>query len=305
MNGYKLLMLCAALIVPLPAVASVGFSPEQIWVSKEPLPVGATVTVSTIVHNSTAERFSGRVRFLTGTTSIGERAFSVPSGGASIVSIDWLVLPGIHRFSAAIIDASIGTTTYAATGTAATSGVLERVAILDTDGDGKTDDVDRDDDNDGVPDENDKEPLRAPPPISKVTTSTSGTAERLSLDFLPTSVGRVVDSVEDARLSHLSAVEAYLLDAYIDLATSLGLRAELSTTTAKRGVTLGWESGATWGEFVRSIDSGDLVDSPWGYTKFFALAVYAWIVERPWAFYITAVFLLLWLIRIVSGLIHR
>lgn len=298
MNAFRKLV-PITFFSPLIALAGVGITPERIWVSQEPLIVGERTMVSTVVQNATSEEYRGVVRFFSGTSSIGETSFAISSGGASIVSLEWLVLPGTHRLSAAIVESNLSTTTSASDVSLA-SGILERIALLDTDTDGTPDASDPDDDGDGVPDAEDSDPLIAfTSPIA--TTSPAHPATRLSVPALPDVLEVPLNAAEDTRLSHVLAAEEQLLDAYVALVNSL----EANSSHKGTGVTLGWERGATWDEFIRSVDSGDLVRTPWEYTQFFFWALYVWIAERPWAFYLLGCFLVLWLIRFVSAIIHR
>lgn len=303
MSAYNRTFAVAILLLvvcPLTLFAAAGIAPERIWVSREPLVAGERTTVSTIIQNSTQEPFSGVVRFHDGTTTIGEAPFSVEPGSASIVSIDWLVPAGTHRLFALITDTSMGAATTSLSKDLTESGILERTAVVDTDRDGIPDDTDADDDNDGIGDADDDDPLIARQPEQAARRAST---TRVSLSSLPGYIEAPLGAIEDARLAHLDAAEEYLHDAYATLRKSLSSGKD--PTGEKSGVTIGWESGATWKEFVRSVDSGDLVKSPLEYAKFFFWAAYVWVLERPWAFYLIGLLVILWCIRLVSALYHR
>lgn len=298
MSAYNILALLT-LFFPAVVLAGVGIVPERIWVSREPLIANSTTTISTVVQNATGGEYRGVVRFLNGTSTIGEVPFSILPGEASIVSLNWLVPMGAAHLSAQIVQSNLTASTTAPE-EALASGVLKLLSYLDSDMDGVPDETDEDDDGDGISDVNDAEPLRARTQ-SDETALSSSISRRLSFAALPDVLERPLGAAEDFRLSHLLAAEEDLHNAYESLIHSLTLKKEQGGS----GITLGWKRGATWDEFIRSIDSGDLVKAPWEYLWFYFWALYTWIVERPWAFYLLAFFLVFWILRMVSAIIHR
>lgn len=141
--------------VPLAYAAPVGFPTQQIWFSKEPFFAGDTVTISTLLVNSSTATFSGTVVFLDNGVPIDERTFSLAPGRSSeVISIEWGATAGDHRIRAKLRGATL-TANGVAKPAEVGEGVVEMPTLtvdIDTDGDDIGNATDPDDDNDLVSD---------------------------------------------------------------------------------------------------------------------------------------------------------
>ena len=133
-----------------------GVADRALWFSKEPFFEGESITIYTLLFNSSGNQLSGTLTLYDGTTTISAKTFSVMGGGASsVVAFPWRVTSGSHVFTAAITSKEFLTTTLSQTSdTVSTpkSGEVKRFADLDTDIDGLGNKIDSDDDNDGLAD---------------------------------------------------------------------------------------------------------------------------------------------------------
>lgn len=91
-----LLMPVAALAAPVPA----GFPSSSLWLSKTELTDGESVTIYTVVYNSSANPLSGDISFLVDGQLIGEKDVNIAPGTTQIVSHGWSAEEGTHAFSA-------------------------------------------------------------------------------------------------------------------------------------------------------------------------------------------------------------
>lgn len=100
MRTLALLML----LLPLPLFAAVpaGFPSEGVWLSKTAPVAGDSVTLYTVVYNSTDTAIAGSVVFLIDNASIATKSFSAPAGTTQIVSVPWSATQGAHQLSARI-----------------------------------------------------------------------------------------------------------------------------------------------------------------------------------------------------------
>ena len=99
---YSIILLSIATSVSADTVATVGFIPNQIWYSKEPLVEGETVKIYTALWNGDAMSASFHVQFYDGVTILGERDVSISPQDVVDVSISWKVTAGDHSISAKI-----------------------------------------------------------------------------------------------------------------------------------------------------------------------------------------------------------
>jgi len=89
-------------------VTNAGFTPGNIWYSKDPFFSGDTVDIHTIVFNSAAGELSGVVEFYDSESLLGKTPVTVPSGGGfKDVSISWKATEGYHKIFAVIKDPKI------------------------------------------------------------------------------------------------------------------------------------------------------------------------------------------------------
>lgn len=81
---------------------TVGFVPNQIWYSKEPLVENDTVKIYTAIWNGADTATAFHVQFYDGATILGERDITVSALDIQDVSISWKVTAGDHAISAKI-----------------------------------------------------------------------------------------------------------------------------------------------------------------------------------------------------------
>jgi hypothetical protein len=307
MNAYRYIVI-ASLFAASPAIATVGFPEERIWTSNDPFFAGDTVTISTIVHNSAEEIFTGVLEFRDKGVAIGTSTFAVVRGQASIVSLDWIVPEGEHEISASIISTAFSSSTPAsASSTPMMTGILRRFAVPDTDRDGVGNDVDQDDDGDGIPDKEDESPLHSDPAATGNGTGL-GSSDAL-VSRLPEPAGKLFSGAEDLRLKEAERGERFMFSVLDDLRRQFegvaGTSSATSTSTGASGAMTGRDRDAGWREFIRSIDSGDLLKSPIDYVLLLSASAYVWIAGSPWTFYLFLFLIILFIVRIVSGAIFR
>ena len=111
-----LLLPLAAYAAPIPA----GFPTSSLWLSKTELTDGESVTIYTVIYNSSDAALVGEVEFLVDGTLIGTKGVEAKAGTTQIVSENWTAAEGSHAFSAHLtgVDEEIaatvtGTTTVA------------------------------------------------------------------------------------------------------------------------------------------------------------------------------------------------
>lgn len=155
------------------SVKNAGFVPSNIWYSKTPFFVDENIRVYTIIFNGSQYDLEGTVEFFDEadglSKAIGKTDFSISGGGrVRDIWIDWKAIEGKHIIVARITKSNIsladGTKKTAEMENAQT-GKSEVLTDLDTDGDKIGNTTDTDDDNDGVPDndelKNGTNPLRS------------------------------------------------------------------------------------------------------------------------------------------------
>lgn len=122
---------------------------------------GKTVRIYATIHNFGSNDSKGVVRFFAGKPGVGkqlqgDQAASVVANGDDIVFVDGALPPGNHEIYIQVYP-------FENTGDSPTNNTVSKTltVLQDTDHDGITNSKDGDDDNDGVPDEQDLFPLNA------------------------------------------------------------------------------------------------------------------------------------------------
>lgn len=116
-------LLLSLLVSPSMAFAAeFGFPTPSVWVSKESLIAGETVSVYTVLVNTSDATFSGMLEFQDNGTVIGSAPFTItPPERSKTVMIDWIATAGDHAITAHIIEARLvtpaGSTVVAPTAT--------------------------------------------------------------------------------------------------------------------------------------------------------------------------------------------
>ena len=140
----------------------IGFVESRLWFDHEPFFAGEQVRVYTMVANSTSADFEGTIAFYDNDTKIGSSKVTLErNGGFQVVWSDWKAAEGEHALSVRITEATVkeeGKEPQTVSFNDAPYSI-RRAVDLDTDGDKIGNREDEDDDNDGIPDTEDKEPL--------------------------------------------------------------------------------------------------------------------------------------------------
>lgn len=314
-------------VTPAPlfaATAPAGVPRDALWFSKEPFFVGETITIFTVVYNSTDYRLSGTMELRDGTTTISTKEFIVETLGASqIVSFPWTVTPGSHLFSAVITqdelrkeggilrnDALAETKASSAKRFADSDTDHDGVGnIIDTDDDGdglsdieekksKTDVLNFDTDGDGIPDGKDARPL-IKEKIEVATTSiatavlpksdpVSFVEEKIKSTLPEPIISRAVPilgSIEDFRTKQASGADERVN----------GLIEKIQTTTGTSSPHINTDGG--WPILGGGVASGDIAKSPFAYVKLFFALVLHFVTSSPYVFYILILLVIFKLVR--------
>ena len=113
-------------LVPLFASAetiSAGFPSQSVWLSTTNVTAGETITIYTVLYNSSDSVLKGTLVFSVDGTSINSEPFELPAGQTKIESAEWKATAGSHSFSASIKDAS-GNNTQAVAVSNTSSGTI-------------------------------------------------------------------------------------------------------------------------------------------------------------------------------------
>lgn len=86
------------------ASGAVGFATESLWLSRAEAEAGDTLTIYSIVRNSSDTSLEGVVVFTVDGESLARESLSLQSGGASLLSAEWRAEGGTHTFGASLED---------------------------------------------------------------------------------------------------------------------------------------------------------------------------------------------------------
>ncbi len=290
-----LFALFAILLLPATGEARVvhaGLPSEQIWFSKDPFFAGDTITIFTLVFNSSNYRLSGTMTLRDGTGTLDAKPFVVDaSGGSQVVTFPWLVTKGNHTFSAIISQDALsqnGTMLTDALITATRTPKISRFADDDKNQNGIGDSL--------------EPPPPAPSPAKQATTSLVAT----SALTVPTSkdiraeegaiLANAPTPIVSAAVPILGAIEDFrVTEAVKALRNLVQLESTMShgTTTAD---TSGWKILGT------GMTSGEVVKSPFDHLKLFIALILRFFTENPYAFYAVLLLLLYKLVRMITRL---
>ncbi|HYE23061.1 MAG TPA: hypothetical protein VEA92_01250 [Candidatus Paceibacterota bacterium] len=105
-----------ALAAPVPA----GFPTSSLWLSKTELTDGESVSIYTVVYNSSDEPLTGSVEFMVDSEVVGAKSITAAPGTTQVISQAWTADEGTHAFSARLTGSTeelsqtvTGTTTVA------------------------------------------------------------------------------------------------------------------------------------------------------------------------------------------------
>lgn len=105
------LSLCVlSLLVAMPTFAAVqqtadlsaGFAPNSIWASRTRITAGESVTLYTVLYNSSDAPLVGDAVFMVDGKPVGAKRFSVKAGETTTASVPWSAVLGKHSLSARI-----------------------------------------------------------------------------------------------------------------------------------------------------------------------------------------------------------
>jgi hypothetical protein len=139
---------------------SVAQEPEQInaglvsdvWYSKTPFFAGEDIRIYSAIWNQSGFDIIGKINFIDGKELIGESNFSISDGELFEKSITWKASEGEHSFRVEVFNARkvSGGEEVSVSLIAESSNVNKQFADLDSDFDGVGNKIDKDDDGDGV-----------------------------------------------------------------------------------------------------------------------------------------------------------
>tara|TARA_B100000745_G_scaffold46060_1_gene27750 strand:- start:4171 stop:5130 length:960 start_codon:yes stop_codon:yes gene_type:complete len=127
---------------------------DGLWFSRDPVTSFGETTVYSVIRNQTDQSLRGIATLMVDGEAVGAQEILVAVGDIQKVNIPYQFSPGMHNVSMNFT---------AGNGVEVTRAKLQTESIfvlLDTDGDGIQNTTDPDDDNDGIPDSEDTEPLK-------------------------------------------------------------------------------------------------------------------------------------------------
>ena len=303
-----------------------GVPKSPLWFSQDPFFAGETVTIYSVVYNSTPYDFSGSLEMKDGTTPVGRKDFTIKAGeGAQVVSFSWRATQGNHTLHAEIVDKnflSSDQSAFAANVPTLGTGDVKRFADVDTDGDRIGDTLDTDDDGDGlsdvaerklgtsstiadtdldgIPDGKDPHPLKKdelppapPPPPPVVEKKVPNFIEKKILDIMPAPIVRtalpIMSNIDEIRTDAASSSTNHAER----VARSLPPPSQVNASTS---------TGASWGRMVAGVNDGELVRSPFQYAKLFFFLILKFFTANIFAFYILCLLIIYKIVKTVIGL---
>jgi hypothetical protein len=316
-----LLTVFFVMIIPAPLFAAslpAGVPKDGLWFSKDPFFVGETITVFTVVYNSTSYRLSGTMELRDGTTTVSKKDFIVDTLGASqIVSFPWVVTAGNHLFTVVITQNEL----RKEGGTLSTDSLIEtkttgakRFADLDTDHDDIGNIVDTDDDGDGLTDLEEKtlktDPLNTDTdgdgildgkdvhPLTKdkadiATTSPSLTTPRKS-DPVSFVEEKIKTTLPEPIVSKAVPILGSIEDFRTRQAGDADARVHKSIATIKGST---GEKDTGWAVLGDGVQHGDVAKSPFAYVKLFFTLVWHFVTSSVYVFYILILLLIFKIVR--------
>jgi len=161
-----------------------------VWFSEDPVTDFGQTTVFSVIHNQTEEKFQGIATLLVDGEAVGAQEISVSKDGIQKTAIPYEFSSGTHSVSMNFTAGNGVDVTF-------TELASKKIFVVkDTDGDGIQNTTDLDDDNDGIPDTEDAEPL-VKNIIPKPTTDLSESGR----SFLAKITGRGSDGGEEESIA--------------------------------------------------------------------------------------------------------
>jgi hypothetical protein len=308
----------------LAATAPAGVPKDALWFSKEPFFAGETITVFTVVYNSTDYRLSGTMELRDGTTTLAKKDFIVETLGASqIVSFPWTVTAGSHLFSAVITQDELrkegGVLSDQSLAATKTTGA-KRFADLDTDHDGLGNIMDTDDDGDGLMDAEEKK-LKTDPlnpdtdgdgisdkkdahPLTKDKVKAATTTPLVPVSAKNETVTLVEETMKTTLPEPIVSKAVPILGAIEDFRTKQAGAADDSVHALIKTIAI--QTGATtsgvgkvggWSTLGKGVTHGDIAKSPFQYVKLFFALIWNLATSSVYIFYILILLILFKLVR--------
>lgn len=101
--------ICIALFLTSPGVAygDAGFPADAIWLSSSAVTAGNTVSIYTVLFNSSDGNVTGKLTFFVDDKVLEARQFTLSAGSSKIESAEWRSRAGDHTIVASISEASL------------------------------------------------------------------------------------------------------------------------------------------------------------------------------------------------------
>ena len=281
------ILISFALLMPIALYASTvsaGLLKDQLWFSKDPFFAGDTITIFTLVYNSSSYRLSGTMTLYDGTSTIDTKPFLVDAkGGSQVVTFPWLATHGSHSFAAVITQDEFTQSTEVEKNALITATRTLRVLRF----------ADNDKNGNGIGDSTEPppapvvpQPATHPQPSLVTDTSAVRSTEQTLLENVPT-------PVVGAAVPILGALE--------DFRVTEAKRAQKNVALAEEKIDP--QSGASgekaWSTLLNGATSGEVVKTPLKHVQLFFELIIRFLTSNPLAFYLVLLFLLYMLARIL------
>lgn len=92
-------LLLFLLLIPAPAMATIGFVEHSIWLSENHVREGETITIYAVLANDDSDPYTGTAHFADGEATIGSVPVSLDAGEATMISIPWEPKAGEHALA--------------------------------------------------------------------------------------------------------------------------------------------------------------------------------------------------------------
>ncbi len=266
-----------------------GLPSEQLWFSKDPFFAGDTITIFTLIFNSSNYRLSGTMTLKDGTSTLNTKPFVVDGlGGSQVVTFPLLMTKGNHSFSAVITQGELsqnGTTQTDAFIIATHTPKVMRFADDDKNQNGIGDSL--------------EPPLPPSKPIVLSATTTPPSTVPTSKDVRREEnfiLANAPTPIVNAAVPVLGAIEDFRVTEAVKALRNLSqIEGELhaSITTSK---------GNGWELLGSGITSGEVAKSPFEHLKLFIALIMRFFTANPYAFYIVLLLVLYKLVRMIISL---
>lgn len=241
-----------------------GFTPGQIWYSKEPLVEGETVNIHTSIWNGEENSLSVKVEFYDKNVILGSRDIIVKSSELKDVYVPWKITSGDHTISAKIVSSleviSSDKKEDISLTRSSTSDYKQSVSTTVKNEKGETVDI-----TDSIK--------------TKIDDVTSSVTSLIPED-INNSVSDKFNSIEDLRSDTSIKLDTAKDEAQKELDSIKEVNKENNNTNTKSSIE-------------------DVTEKPLAYVKFFLFSILAFIFSNKIVFYGLAVFIVFYIIRLI------